>query len=65
MTSPVNRIAIEHGERFSFGGENLVISVNIKDTPPSTSEALYNCKERALSSYLRGARIWLFATIPP
>jgi hypothetical protein len=30
---------IEHGERFSFGGENFVISVNAKDTPPSTSEA--------------------------
>jgi predicted O-methyltransferase YrrM len=35
----MNRIAIDPEGRFSFGGENFVLSVALKDRPPSTSEA--------------------------
>jgi cephalosporin hydroxylase len=35
----MNRIAIDPEGRFSFGGENFVISVAVKDPPASTSEA--------------------------
>jgi len=50
MISRVNRIAIDHGERFSFGGEKFVISVAAKDPPPSTSEAFTIAKNEP---YLR------------
>jgi len=35
----MNRIAIGPEGRFSFGGKNFVLSVAVKDRPPSTSEA--------------------------
>ena len=35
----MNRIAIDPEGRFSFGGENFVLSVALKNRPPSTSEA--------------------------
>lgn len=35
----MNRIAIDPEGRFSFAGENFVLSVALKDRPPSTSEA--------------------------
>ena len=50
MISRVNRIEIDHGERFSFGGEKFVISVAAKDPPPSTSEAFTIAKNEP---YLR------------
>ena len=46
----MNRIAIDPEGRFSFGGENFVLSVALKDRPPSTSEAFTIAKNE---HYLR------------
>ena len=61
----MNRIAIDPEGHFSFGGENFVISVALKEPASIEFRGLYNCKERALHSRLRGASIYLFATISP
>ena len=50
MISPMNRIAIDHGERFSLGGENFVITVPVKELRLSTSEAFTIAKNEP---YLR------------
>lgn len=39
MISPMNRIAIDYGKRFSLGGENFVIDMSATERRPSTSEA--------------------------
>jgi predicted O-methyltransferase YrrM len=46
----MNRIAIDHQGRFSFGGENFVVNVPARDQRPSTSEAFTIAKNEP---YLR------------